>query len=78
MAKSFFSSLVVAYICILTMGCGDSGGTKSVFDEEEMAQYRSTPEQISSSGQPTAEDMKKMQQAAMETAKAAKAAASGN
>ncbi|KAA1260037.1 hypothetical protein LF1_25750 [Rubripirellula obstinata] len=29
-----------------TAGCGDDSGTKSIYDEDEMAKYRQTPEEL--------------------------------
>ncbi|MFG0288342.1 MAG: hypothetical protein ACF8CQ_09210 [Rhodopirellula sp. JB044] len=37
---------VMALIVLSAIGCGDNSGTKSVYDEDEMAKYRQTPEEL--------------------------------
>jgi len=67
MMKSVVFGLTIAGLLVSFTGCGDSSDTKSVFVEDEMAKYRSTPEQIAegmkSSGavKPEAADLKAME-----------------
>jgi len=67
MTKSVMIGLAIVGLLVPFMGCGDNSDTKSVFVEDEMAKYRSTPEQIAggmkSSGavKPEAADLKAME-----------------
>ncbi|SMP72214.1 hypothetical protein SAMN06265222_11515 [Neorhodopirellula lusitana] len=37
---------VFAVILLCAIGCDDGSGTKSIYNEDEMAKYRQTPEEL--------------------------------
>ncbi|TWT83160.1 hypothetical protein CA13_46230 [Planctomycetes bacterium CA13] len=75
--KKMSMILLSATFLTLSIGCGPEKGAESVFDEDEMAKYRSTPEQIAAgmkSGQAIAPDKKEAAALGKETAKATNSA----
>ncbi len=66
--------------CLFSMGCGNDNDAKSIYNEAEMAKYRSTPEQIeagikaaASAAKPTSADIKAMQEQGKKSAASAAA-----
>ncbi|PHQ37239.1 hypothetical protein [Rhodopirellula bahusiensis] len=39
-------SFVMLLFSAVAVGCGDDSGAKSIYDEDEMAKYRQTPEEL--------------------------------
>ncbi len=41
-----YLKLAFAIILFCAIGCGDSSGTTNIYNEDEMAKYRQTPEEL--------------------------------
>lgn len=44
--KTFTTAFAMILFCAVTIGCGNESGTKSVYQEDEMAKYRQSPEEM--------------------------------
>ena len=80
----FSSGLLLVTLCMPLIGCGQSKEATVIYDETEMAKYRSTPEQIAAGmkgagagKKPTAAELKAMEAQAKQSA-AVRAAATNN